>query len=402
MYGFVRIALLGFISCLFLTVQADALSRTCRNLEAQLAKVPRGASSASVAKYDRAIARQSKELNRATSSARNAGCSGGIFGNNSTQCRSLNSTIRKMNANLAQLKRTRASLGAGNTKQVKARLLRDIRKHGCRAKPQTSVKANSKKKSAVARVQKKAAPARVTKSAPATKKVVRKAAIKKVVRKQKAVRTASAPFIKPRNMTTFRTMCVRMCDGYYFPISFSVPKDMFERDAQTCEARCPGAEVQLFVHSVPDEETAQMVSIADGTPYQKADFAYKYRQTGVGSSSCGCELKSPSFEVMAGNYEAGQNGDVVSSVNPTEEAATSQSEALFELPAPRFRPDPAADPETLANRVGGLEMKKPLPSAPIQAAVSSFAPGVRVVGPVFLPDPEEAIDLRAPVPNRGQ
>ncbi|KFB10096.1 DUF2865 domain-containing protein [Nitratireductor basaltis] len=409
MYGFVRIAILGFISCLFLTVQADALSRTCRNLEAQLAKASRGGSSTSIAKYDRAISRQGSELNRARASARNAGCTGGLFGNNSAQCRSIGSTIQKMSNNLAQLKRKRASMGgAGNTKQIKARLLRDIRKYGCRNKPATSVKAKTKtkkkvQKAAAPRIKKNAAPARVVQKAPQKKQAVRKAAVKKVVRKQNSATRASAPFVKPRNMTTFRTMCVRMCDGYYFPISFSVPKDMFERDQQTCEARCPGAAVELFVHSVPDEETAQMVSISDGTPYQRTEFAYAYRRKGLGGAGCSCEVQSPSFEVMAGEYDQPQNGETVSSIAKTDDAALAQNEDMLDMPAPRFRPDPAADPETLANRAGALDMKSPIPSAPIQTAVSSFGvPAIRVVGPVFLPDPKEAIDLKAPVPTRDR
>ena len=72
-------------------------------------------------------------------------------------------------------------------------------------------------------------------------------------------------------------------------------------------------------------------------------------------------------------------------------------------PPPRERPDPALDPETAMNADGGLTaeaVRKLLLSKP---AVTAEAPDddrkVRVVGPAFLPDPEEAIDLRAPAPT---
>ena len=44
---------------------------------------------------------------------------------------------------------------------------------------------------------------------------------------------------RPRD--TYRTVCVRMCDGYYFPVSFSVTPDRFERDRQSCENSCGAA-----------------------------------------------------------------------------------------------------------------------------------------------------------------
>ena len=31
---------------------------------------------------------------------------------------------------------------------------------------------------------------------------------------------------------TYRTICVRLCDGYYFPVSFSTLPNHFQRDAQ--------------------------------------------------------------------------------------------------------------------------------------------------------------------------
>ena len=44
----------------------------------------------------------------------------------------------------------------------------------------------------------------------------------------------------------YRTACVRLCDGYYFPLSpASTPAD-FPRDRDSCSAQCPGTEVEMY------------------------------------------------------------------------------------------------------------------------------------------------------------
>src|SRR4029453_4229541 len=74
------------------------------------------------------------------------------------------------------------------------------------------------------------------------------------------------------------------------------------------------------------------------------------------------------------------------------------------IPALLVAPDQADDPQTQANRQGGLETIKPVlepkPAAPPLAATAERK--VRVVGPVFLPDPKGAIDLQAPARKQAQ
>src|SRR6185312_7928840 len=45
---------------------------------------------------------------------------------------------------------------------------------------------------------------------------------------------------------TYRTFCVRTCDGYYFPMSPASSRGQFARDQKNCQAACPNAEMQLF------------------------------------------------------------------------------------------------------------------------------------------------------------
>ena len=52
----------------------------------------------------------------------------------------------------------------------------------------------------------------------------------------------------------YRTLCVRTCDGYYFPISFSAGGHELQRDETACRALCPGQLVALYVQRNSGEE----------------------------------------------------------------------------------------------------------------------------------------------------
>ena len=47
----------------------------------------------------------------------------------------------------------------------------------------------------------------------------------------------------------YRTLCVRTCDGYYFPISFSAGRQRFKTDEVVCKAMYGSATAELYVHS---------------------------------------------------------------------------------------------------------------------------------------------------------
>ena len=87
---------------------------------------------------------------------------------------------------------------------------------------------------------------------------------------------------RPRD--TYRTVCVRMCDGYFFPVSFSVTPDRFERDRQSCENSC-GADGRLFVYRNPGGEPEDMHDL-QGKPYRQLRTAFLYRTEYVADCKC--------------------------------------------------------------------------------------------------------------------
>ena len=84
---------------------------------------------------------------------------------------------------------------------------------------------------------------------------------------------------------TYRTVCVRTCDGYYFPISFETTPDHFREDEQACQRMCPAAEVQLYTYHNPGEEMAQSVSL-NGRLYTELPTAFQYRKALNPACSC--------------------------------------------------------------------------------------------------------------------
>jgi Protein of unknown function (DUF2865) len=86
-----------------------------------------------------------------------------------------------------------------------------------------------------------------------------------------------------RSGGAYRTLCVRLCDGYYFPISYSVSRDRLEHDAQSCERACPG-QARLFVHAT-SAEVDDMVDLG-GKRYRELKTAFLYRTEQVPSCKC--------------------------------------------------------------------------------------------------------------------
>lgn len=166
----------------------------------------------------------------------------------------------------------------------------------------------------------------------------------------------------------FRTICVRTCDGYYFPVSYAASPLQFDHDADRCAEMCPAAEVDLYFHRVPDQESEDMVSVIDQTPYRDLPTAFAYRTSGRSNDpQCTCQSPVP-IEDAAIDQDSGRS---IVIITPTQKPGKTEAEAK----------DAAED--TPAREIDPTRR-------------------VRVVGPKFLPDQSEAIDLRAPAQSESR
>lgn len=91
----------------------------------------------------------------------------------------------------------------------------------------------------------------------------------------------------PLPFASYRTMCVRSCDGYYFPVSFATVSSHFRDDEAKCRSLC-AAPADLYIYRNPGEEVEQMVSL-NGQPYAQSKNAFKHRKTYVKGCSCKAE-----------------------------------------------------------------------------------------------------------------
>ncbi len=83
---------------------------------------------------------------------------------------------------------------------------------------------------------------------------------------------------------TYKTMCVRTCDGYYFPVSPRASSRRFARDARRCQAMC-GQDAKLF-HLPRDSDDTQNMTDIDGRTYSALPQAFAYRRSLVNGCSC--------------------------------------------------------------------------------------------------------------------
>lgn len=350
----VFLALTAALGAAATVADANAKSRTCTNLEMQLAAAS-PQSSAKARGYDRAIAKQQHQLGIVRSRLRKARCGLGIFKNRGSQCTDLRRSEARMAKNLANL-RSQQGRNGGVSGKERARLRSALKDNNCYAKksPQQTQR----------KEQKRAA------SSGGTKKPNRPGIV-------------------------YQTMCVRACDGYYFPISFSVAKDKFSRDQKTCEARCPGSEVELYAHDVLNEEAEDMISVADGTPYRALPKAFSYRRTGVSRDTCSCR-KDRRFTIIAGERAVDARTPVPTGPAPAPETRLVAKEMSGETSASFYIATPPRRDPTQDN-AAAVHVEE---DAPVEQVLEDEAAQrrVRIVGPAFLPDPEEAIDLRAPAP----
>ena len=78
-------------------------------------------------------------------------------------------------------------------------------------------------------------------------------------------------------LVAYRTVCVRLCDGSFVPISAATTRDHFKKDAQKCRSQC-GAPSRLFVYETESGSPETMVDLK-GRPYTDLTTAFKFRVT---------------------------------------------------------------------------------------------------------------------------
>lgn len=373
------------LALLAATPAAKAEDWECRALQLQIDSAPRsqpsGKNSGQASRYAKAISAQDVQIGKAKSQLRALGCSGSIItlgGGAKPTCRKLNAALKSMNSNMSKLKAQYARLSKGSGGTVSAREVLKARYNsaGCGGAQQI-IKVKARDNSNIVAIL----------GDTKAKRVERRRAEQK-----RAAMTLEVPGLSFSG-DTFRTLCVRKCDGYYFPISFSTTKENFKRDTVACESMCPGTEVELFMHKVPEEESEDMIS-QEGKPYKAMSYAFAYRGDGVAKDpACRCQALQGSGILNTG--VAGSSG--TKSVHGKPLVAPDAVETADTVPIPMPRADIMIDREAVADAAGNFADEDIIAIFEPQVAETNADGSIRVVGPVFLPDPSGAIELKVPV-----
>jgi hypothetical protein len=335
--------------------QGAPVNPMCPRLEAQLASIDRGggdpAKDEQIRRYQDAAAKQQGELDRVTSQAKRMGCDSSgffsLFNGQSAQCGPVNTQIQQMRANLEQittsLERLRTGgIGGADRDNQRRSVLTALAQNNCG--PQYANAARG--------------PGNFLESLFGNNN--------------------NNPVAPPgadlgAQSGTYRTVCVRSCDGAYFPISFATVPGRFPDDEKTCRALCPAAEATLYSYRNPGEDMNQAVSI-NGQSYSSSPNAFRYRQEF--NPSCACKAAgqtwSDALKSIDDKAEAEQQGDII----VTEESAKKMARPLTKGAATKkgaaATTATAPAPETSS------------PAVDSTAAAPDNKP-IRSVGPTFIP-----------------
>ena len=341
--------------------QGTAVNPMCPRLEAQLATIDRGgggdpAKDEQIRRYQDAAAKQQSELDRVTSQAKRMGCDSSgffsLFSGQSAQCGPVNNQIQQMRANLEQittsLERLRGGFGGGERDSQRRSVLAALAQNNCG--PQYANAARG--------------PGSFLESLFGNNN------------------NNSNPLTPGGDLGpqsgTYRTVCVRTCDGFYFPISFATVPARFPDDERTCKNLCPAAEASLFSYRNPGEDMNQAVSI-NGQPYSSSPNAFRYRQEF--NPSCACKAAgqtwSEALKTIDDKASAEQQGDII----VTEESAKKMSRVPTKGAAAAAKKG-AAPAGTTATAPATPEASPP--AAGSTAAAPDNKP-IRSVGPTFIP-----------------
>src|SRR5271169_3224545 len=322
-----------------------ASNPVCGRLQAQLASVDQGSADPAradqIKRADDAIAKQQADLDHAVAQAHKAGCAGegffALFSALSPQCGPITSSIQQMRGNLDRMMSDQQKLkGGGSDAQDGQRraLIGALAQNNCGAQYASAASSSG--------------PAGFFDALFGNGTIVN-------------------PNGDGAPSGTFHTVCVRTCDGYYFPISYSTGSTRFADDEKTCQRLCPASEVALYSFRNPGEDMDQAVSNS-GQPYTALPNAYRYRKEVT--NGCSCRKAGQSWG------DALKNADDATTLEQGDIVVTDQTAKTL-LQTPKQGGKPAAAGATQPGAGAAV-------SVPAATSTDPTKRTVRTVGPPFL------------------
>ena len=129
----------------------------------------------------------------------------------------------------------------------------------------------------------------------------------------------------------YRSVCVRLCDGFFYPISYATYGGRLGQDAQQCQANC-AAPAELYVYRNPGQEIEHAISL-NGSAYMDLPVALKFRKEYVNGCSCKQAEYNPT-DIEAANKRA----EAEAASQPAKGKGKGKGKGAAKAPAPPAAP----------------------------------------------------------------
>lgn len=187
--------------------------------------------------------------------------------------------------------------------------------------------------------------------------------------------TQGGVIAEPGDSGPRRLICVRKCDGYFFPLAGA--SGSAASDGELCRAQCPNADVEVFV-SPAYGDLKYGVSLS-GTPYTSLPNAFKYRTSY--DPTCSCRKPGQSWSEALTDAErmiGGRRGETI----VTEEKSLEMSRP--KEAAPRATPQQPRQQQGRPNQQ----------ASPPQQAAQPAQPATGAARPVVSQDQGEWVEVK--------
>jgi len=325
------VAALGLVAALTGTNPALSQGGDCDRLRQAISDASRNSQGA---QFQAAAERQRGEIDRTSAYAHSIGCDNRkflFFGSEApAQCGQINAQISRMRANLDDLQ-SRAGGGQGGRGELIARYNAECGSQQARPGGILDTLFGQPK------------PGDVT-NEPLTPEP---GTVEKPVEAPGEARAGG------------KAVCVRSCDGAFFPVSYSASGGRLDGLQDMCHALCPNADVSLYTYPASGD-IEQAVSIT-GARYMDTPTALKFRQSF--DSTCSCRRRGQSWADALANAEVKLGREDKTDIIVTPEKSV-------ELSRPKADPKAVAkvDPKAKPSKPGAAPTPSPTPTPGMTAA----------------------------------
>jgi hypothetical protein len=362
--------------------QSDQQIR-CMQLQQDLAAAQGGggANSGDLARIDQQIAAADRVFQGTQAAMEDAGCfqSFFIFGRGlvrSPQCLKMNDRVEDARRQLSQLQEQREALsGGGGNRRRQAELQDAMARAGCGSQP---------------------------------RQTARRGGLFDIFggghdeeQPEELPQTPISRSIDPNGH--YRSVCVRLCDGFFYPISWATYATRLAEEAQQCQSSC-AAPAELYVYRNPGQEIEQAISL-NGSAYMDLPVALRFRKEYVQGCSCKQAEYNPT-EIEAANKRA--EADAASQPGKGKGKGKVAAKPPTPAPAGETAAPPAAQdtqpaPQLDLDVTGSNPPANPAPAAAApQTVPPAQKPAAPPAAPASAPPPPPAAASASAQPPAGQ